>query len=297
MRLDVATEELAAASDEIHRLAPWMHPYRLGDEAVVGLYKYHGLAETVFLPPAPPAALAAYDCYMAGRPFAEIDASLEQLGDDVSSLTGLDIASATGLYSFHLGAQLKSVVGVEIRAEQVQQARLLQRLSPRLAQLPVSFEHDETSADSPDYRAGEQYDIVLSKGLLYHLADPVQHIRNLRRIATRAAIINTMTHWAVPRMWELTLEDPGWITKATSGISWRPHALEVPRIARLAGFSEVHVVPHPLVADFHRLISAPHGRIGREIVRVRGALYLRRRLADLTRLGLNPTYLTYLAVV
>jgi hypothetical protein len=61
-----------------------------------------------------------------------------------------------------------------------------------------------------------------------------------------------MTHFYpfAKRMWWLELEAREWITKATAGVSWTPHYLEVPRLCREVGFERVRVV-YPEVFERH----------------------------------------------
>jgi SAM-dependent methyltransferase len=169
-----------------------MHPFKLGHDAYVGTFKHHRLPGSVFLRSEPElydAAARAYADVTSGEPFARLDEALVWLGVDVAETTFLDIACATGLYSFHLAARgAKRVRGVEIREQQVEQARLLQRLDERFARAPLTFDL-QTSGDDPAFLAGERYDVVLSFGLLYHLADPWQHLRNLRRLARRGVVL------------------------------------------------------------------------------------------------------------
>src|SRR5690606_31610402 len=125
---------------------------------------------------------------------------------------------------------LKKVHAVEIRPEQVAQSQLIQKLATNLRTDNLTITYDSTSADDPDFRAGEQYDVVLSLGLLYHLANPVQHLRNLARLTKKTLIINTLIHRKYARYWQLVLEDAAFITKATQGVSWIGHYSEVHRL-------------------------------------------------------------------
>jgi hypothetical protein len=157
MKLDVdATPELEARLEE---LAPWMHPFQFGPETLVGYFKRPGLETTVVTSRSSPALRerfkATYDAYMATDPGYEVR-ELARRG------TGrlLDIASATGGRSFSAHLAGFDVRGVEIRAEQVTQAQLVASLDARFRD--VEFVHDAQSADHPDFRKGETYDVVMS---------------------------------------------------------------------------------------------------------------------------------------
>jgi SAM-dependent methyltransferase len=293
VNLEIPAARLEELAPRLRELTPWNHKYRLAADAYVGYFKHHGIADTVALPgdPAVPAMAAAYSDYLDGRPFA----LLEELIARTRTGTVLDIASSTGRHGFYLAQRGYTVRGVEIRPEQVQQAYLLHAESPRLRGLPVSFEHEPMSADDPAFREGETYDVVLSLGLLYHLANPVQHIRNLRRLTRCVAVVETQAHWAMPRMWELTLEQPERMTKAAQGISWRPYYGEVTRLLRAAGFESVEIVPHPLVWEVQAPFLRGRGRIGHELRRARASRRARRRQDWFLRRYVNPSYFSYIA--
>jgi 2-polyprenyl-3-methyl-5-hydroxy-6-metoxy-1,4-benzoquinol methylase len=144
----------------------------------------------------------------------------------------LDIACATGWYSFSLAdLGVENVTGVEIRHEQVEQAELIRALDSKRFE-SVRFEHEPMSADEPSFREDQRYDVVLSRGLLYHLRDPFTHLANLRRLASRAVLLQTLTHAHERGFWLSVRENPEWMTKAWSGASWIPHFADVPDLLR-----------------------------------------------------------------
>lgn len=288
--------------DELVRRAPWMHPFRLSESVIVGRFKDR-VPTTVCVSSSPSEEAAAmrqaYADYMEGDPYWNVRAAFERVGGTGKSF--LDIASATGRFSFALAdAGAGSVLGVEIRREQVDQAELLRRLDGRFAN--VRFEHEPTSADDPAFREGESYDVVLSMGLLYHLTDPVTHLRVLRRLAREAVLVETLTHARERDYWLLELEDPQGITKAWGGVSWIPHYADVPELLRRVGFSSVEVIESPQVAELHRLDDRRPGATELVLpgagVKVLNRLRTRRlapMLREATRLRLAPRYYTYLA--
>ena len=124
--------------------------------------------------------------------------------------------------------------------------RLIKKcMSKPFAQLEII--HDPVSADDINYPKRyikQNIDCVFSNGLLYHLSNPYQHLTNLFAITNKYAVIYTMTHqnYFAQNKWTLTLEDPKWITKATSGISWTPFFLELPKLLKKVGFKNVKIV-------------------------------------------------------
>jgi 2-polyprenyl-3-methyl-5-hydroxy-6-metoxy-1,4-benzoquinol methylase len=307
MRFSIAAADLPTLHEAMPRLAPWMHPFQLGPQTYTGYFKWLGFPETYWTPASPGPALTqtqqAFEDYMQGRPYHHMEALLERLGPSRGHYTALDIASATGRYSFYLAAHgLGQVTGVEIRPEQVEQAQLIQRLAPELATKPLQFVHDPTSADDPTFRAGESYDVVLSMGLLYHLANPVQHILNLSRLTQRVLVLKTLIHRRFAKYWQLVLEDASFITKATQGISWIGHYSQVAELLRQAGFSRVESsVPYGLEAIADAFDLTPKSNLGVYWDDWQRRLKLKPSIAayaqgDKMRYGgHNPYYFTYIA--
>jgi hypothetical protein len=309
MRLETTvTDELEA---RLEALEPWMHPFQLGPETFVGLLKYAGLGTTVVTRASPPELReryrAAFDAYMEGDPYYEIR-ELARLVGDAPRRSLLDIASATGAFTFAARLEGFRARGVEIRPEQVEQARLIASLDPRLHD--VEFVHDPTSADDPAYRDGEEHDIVLSLGLLYHLVNPLQHLANLRRLAREAAMVRTLTHAGPRGVWTLGRESPAGITKAVSGIAMRPHPADVPALLREAGFSRVETIVAPSLKSLQEPVlrqrdRSPLARAGRAVApgaattafRVANERRRQRLTERLLRLHRNPAYYTYVAWV
>jgi SAM-dependent methyltransferase len=305
MKIDVeVTEELEA---KLETLAPWMHPIEFGPDTFVGFFKRPGIDTTVVTSKSPSELRelfrAAYDAYVASDPGFEIRA-FAQFG------TGrlLDIGCATGVRSLTAHLEGFSVRGVEIRPEQIAQAKLIASLDQRFD--GVEFIHDPMSADNPDFRRGESYDMVLSLGLLYHLTNPFQHLLNLRRLTTTRVLVTTFAHTGERGTWVFRREDPKGITKAAEGISWQPHALDVPDLLRDAGFSQVDVLVPPVLRHVQQpILSGPsrsvYARAGRAVapgavMRLKRLAAERRFVREADRLaaaGRSAAYYTYIASV
>jgi hypothetical protein len=238
-------------------LAPWMHAFKFGDSIYTGFYKYEGVNGELTCVHS---RSAAGDIEQLRRAYAKRDPApwaqfVAQLFNLVEPDRGrraemrvLDIASATGQLSMRaVDAGFGRVVSSEIRANQVaQQELVLSSLLDARYRSTIEVVHDPTSADDPAFPAryaSAPPDAVFSFGLLYHLTNPLQHLINLYDITRRVAVVYTMTHISpfARRAWYLTVENKGWITKATSGVSWTPHYLEVARLARDVGFGRVTI--------------------------------------------------------
>jgi SAM-dependent methyltransferase len=302
--VDVPAQVTPELERRLLELQPWMHPFRFDRETIVGFFKYQlGDEPNVCTPSSPPETISAmqsaYENVMRGDPLWLVS----ELGArDLLRGTILDIACATGMYTFGLAdAGARDVLGVEIRAEQVEQAELVRSLDPeRFA--AVRFEHEPTSADAPRFRDGESYDLVLSMGLLYHLTDPVQHLRNLRRLACGALVLNTLTTAESEGHWLLVLEDPAGTTKALGGVSWIPHWAAIEPLLRAVGFEHVETIASPRLAELQCWDRRRHGEW--ELLLPWGAVKAlerrrsrsaRERARAALQLGINPRYYTYLA--
>jgi 2-polyprenyl-3-methyl-5-hydroxy-6-metoxy-1,4-benzoquinol methylase len=248
MQITINESDVDHLIAELPKHGPWMHRFKFNDVAVVGYFKQWRKDITYWVKSQNPTdyahAAQLENAYVQSNPAYHLDAVLKKLG--TTDLTLLDIASATGLYSFHAASKgLSQVKAVEIRPEQVAQANLIKQLATNIPTKNLTIEHDPTSADDPAFRDGEQYDVVLSLGLLYHLANPVQHILNLARLARKAVIVQTLIHRSYRRGWELVLEDDTFMTKAAQGVSWIGHYSEVHKLLRQAGFKHVESLGPP----------------------------------------------------
>lgn len=301
--MDIQATVTPGLEAELLRMQPWLNPFRLAENVIVGRFK-HSLDASVCVSSSPPELIEqmqeAYAGYMAGDPYWIVRTLVERVGGGADT-SFLDIASATGRFSFALAAAgAGSVLGVEIRPEQVEQARLIASLDERLRD--VRFEHEPTSADDQHFREGEEFDVVLSMGLLYHLTNPIEHLRILRRLARKAVLVHTLTHPQQREYWMLTLEDPHGITKAWEGISWIPQFADVPDLLKRAGFASVEVIASPAVSELQAYDTSRHraselilpGAVTKVLNRRRNRAYM-RRLEAAQRSGLAPRYYSYLA--
>ena len=289
---------------ELARMAPWIHAYRFDDVTIVGRFKRIVDETTVCTRQSPPELIrrmqAAYDDHCAADQFYENRALVARVGTDGSYL---DIACGAGLYTFAMSELgIQDVLGIEIRAEQVEQAEFVRSLDGRLRD--ARFEHEPGSADDPGFRSGETYDGVMSLGLLYHLTNPFQHLVNLRRLTRGALLLRTLTHAGERGSWFSQKEDPAGRTHAWSGISWIPHFADVPQLLREVGFSDVEVIAPPKIAALQTWDERHRSRLARLILpgaipafaeRAASRRYLRRLAVD-GRGRRMVRYYTYLAI-
>ncbi|MGH2935503.1 MAG: class I SAM-dependent methyltransferase [Gaiellaceae bacterium] len=296
----IDAEVTPSLEQELLSRQPWMHPFRFADDVIVGWFKHEVDGDaTACVSSSPPnlraSMAAAFDRHMAADPEYEIRELVERVGNDGRYL---DIACATGWHSLALAdLGVHEVIGVEIRPEQVGNAEFIRQLEPRRF-AAARFEHEPVSADDSDFRADEQYDVVLSLGLLYHLVDPFTHLQNLRRLAKRAVLLKTLTHAHERGFWMHVREDPRWMTKAWSAASWIPHYADVPDLLRAVGFDAVETVTRPELRRPHARDARTESRLARLILpgavfSIRGRIDAQAARAE--RLGVSSRYYTYLA--
>jgi hypothetical protein len=273
MELALKESHRTGFSQRLPALAPWMHAFKFGPRLYTGHFKYDGVGNTWVNEQSPDGEVEqlqrAYDRFVAGDEWSQFLRSLLTTGTTASALAGetlIDIGSAAGRNSLlAVDCGVGAVTAVEIRENQAAQlASILDAVADDRYRERVRAVHDPLSADDPAY--GEKYaqgfDVAMSLGILYHLANPWQHLLNLRRIARRRAILYTMTHQypLAKRMWFMTPEDPAWITKATSGVSWTPHYWDVTRLCREAGFRQVRIAYPPRFVRYFKSFDQPPSR-------------------------------------
>lgn len=101
-------------------------------------------------------------------------------------LTALDFASHQGYFTIELSRYFKEVLGLELRAESIEQAKLI---SSVLSVSNVSYKQ----CDLLDLNLIEipKADFVLVYGLLYHLEDPIKILRVASELSKQHILIET----------------------------------------------------------------------------------------------------------
>ena len=298
-----------------------MHPFKFGPNTFTGYYKYDGLDSNLTWVTDGSAAgdltrlRAAYENFAAHDEWTPFLLSLFRQGDarPLAEQTALDIGAGSGRNAL-LAAQagFGMTTAAEIRHNQSAQLEwILENASDERIRSRVRAVHEPLSADDPAF--GEKYlqsaDVAFSLGLLYHLANPWQHLINLRRIVKRRAIIYTLTHQnpLAKQMWFMTPEAAGWITKAVAGVGWTPHYFDLSRLCVQAGFGRVTLHYAPRFAQHFPRFNDPPTRV--HDLKQLSAMMLHRATGfrvgpmknqdfDYFRsTGLNPNYFAYVCEV
>jgi tRNA (mo5U34)-methyltransferase len=124
--------------------------------------------------------------------------SVAQLPEDLTGLSVLDVGTSNGGVCWAAEARgAARVVGVDIPAADHSGFAQVREL------VGSSAEYVQSSIyDLPDHLPGEQFDLVVFWGVLYHLRHPLLALDNLRRLTRGAALIETAVcdHELPPRV-------------------------------------------------------------------------------------------------
>lgn len=229
-------EELAA---EVQQLAPWLVPFRLRDGVTtIDLEKVAGSQNV--------------ERYLFRRDL--ITGTLaELLGDDLATSTVLDIGCNAGFFSLDIATRgAQHVDGVDLREGNIAKARFV---AEHYGVDNVTFH----VSDADDLAAGRQWDVVLNLGLLYHVINPLQLLRQTYELCSRFAIVDSICH-TEPVAAFMLFGNKNVEYAAEGRDEWEFHPTYRGAIEALyyAGFSEVIEIvgqaepPHPFYADGNR---------------------------------------------
>jgi SAM-dependent methyltransferase len=124
-----------------------------------------------------------------------LDSVVDPLLDGAwQSTSCLDLACHEGYFATHMAQRgCREVVGVDVRAEHIDNARLI---GEALGLDQLRFEsHDVLALSSGELG---QFDVVLLFGLLYHLQDPLRALRVARSHTRRVCVIETQVAPELP---------------------------------------------------------------------------------------------------
>jgi SAM-dependent methyltransferase len=218
--------------ERVHELGPWRVPFQLG----------HGLGTMR----GPVLAPRSRNRILFRREL--ITGTVARiLGESLAQITVLDIGCNCGMFSLDIAARgAKSVDGVDLRRENIAQARFL---AEHYGIGNATFEVSDARNARPD----RTWDVVLNLGVLYHVTQPLEFIRETYRLCNRFAVIDTVVHLEPVSGYFLFGEKP--VDKSTEGaeeFEFHPTYRGALDTIRYAGFSEVFEIvgtarpPHEL---------------------------------------------------
>lgn len=156
------------------------------------------------------------------------------LGDELAQTTFLDLGCNCGFFTLDIaGRGALHADGVDLREENIAQARFV---AEHYGASNVEFQVLDVDALAGD----RQWDVVLNLGVLYHVVNPLQFLRQTYELCRKFAVIDTVCH-AAPISGFLLMGDKDVTNSAEGRETWELHptyrgAIET---IRYAGFSEV----------------------------------------------------------
>ena len=249
MRIGIKKQKIKKFENMIPKLSPWLQPFNFDDKVFVGhLYGPYGKSFVT-------KKSSTNEIKEFKELFFKINHDLHQnfFKDIFNDIVGdcsvaLDIASATGKYSFILSELgVKKIYSSEIRKNQCDQQKLIIDCANNPKFKNIIVKNDTISADSKEYiklYKNKKIDLVLSFGLLYHLSNPIQHLINCAEIAKKYVIVHTKTHFLHSGCseWAYKFESKDWVSLAMEGISATPHYFWLPKFHKKIGFKSCRVV-------------------------------------------------------
>lgn len=162
-------EDRNALLRRVEELEPWFYSFDLGDgQVVTSKLPQHvsGIHET--------------------RLEMLIRAIHQQFGDRLSAASCIDIGCHEGYFSFEMADKVRSVIGLDVREQSIEKAELIRALkNVRNVAFKVG-----SCYDLKDFSDNE-FDLTLFLGVLYHLDNPLDALRNIARITREQCIIET----------------------------------------------------------------------------------------------------------
>jgi SAM-dependent methyltransferase len=163
-----------------------------------------------------------------------------ELGGSLEGKTVLDLGSNSGFWSIQAGLQGARVIGIEGRAEQVEQAKLIASIS---GVADVQFIHGDFWKIH-EILKGQTFDAVLNLGILYHLPDPYHALTHLMPLINEVTVIDTTILKTSDPIIKIRWEEPDQIQQATrSGIVAIPSPTAIELMLKDLKFSRFRRMP------------------------------------------------------
>jgi len=231
----VTLQSTAPHDPEIATLAPWFHNLHLPD-----------------------GRQTAPDHPLGDFPAFKWDAIAPHLPADLTGWSALDIGCNAGFYTFELARCGARVTGLDVDEHYLRQARWAAE------QLGLEDRVELRRGTVYDLaRTGEQWDLVLFMGVLYHLRHPLLALDIVGRRVGRLLVLQTLTMPGDERetpVSDLPLEqrsrllDPSWpklafLEHSLAGDEtnwWAPNAAGLEAMARSAGLQPVSQPAHEI---------------------------------------------------
>lgn len=183
----------------------------------------------------------------------------EQFGSRLAAAKCVDVGCHEGYFSFQIADKVDSVVGLDVREQSVEKADLIRKIKQVKN---VAFKTG-SCYDLSEF-ADQEFDLTLFLGVLYHLDNPLDALRNIARITREQCVIETQvvddiagsTEWGSERwrrdykgVFALIDERPefeaGNAEAGSYGLILCPSLQALEYMLRAVGFRHVSVVMPP----------------------------------------------------
>jgi len=174
---------------------------------------------------------------------------IKLIGDNAGETSVLDIGCNNGFFSLDIADRgVGRVQGVDLRASNIAQAEFLRQR--------YGFENVSFSVSDADDLPREQWDVVLNLGVLYHVVNPLQFIRQTYELCRKFAIVDTVVHHEpVAAYFMFGDKDVSLPEEGRENYELHPSYRAAIETIRYAGFRDVIEIvgeakrPHQLYAD------------------------------------------------
>lgn len=151
----------------------------------------------------------------------------------------LDVACNSGFWSLQCALRGADVVGFDARAELIEQARLLTRITGASGVEFRLLDYWRMSAEMLG-----SFDVVLNLGFLYHVPNPVEALERTKRMAREHILLDTAVHPSTECAIHLKWEEPFDIrTAVEEGVVALPTKSGVELMLRHLKFNEWFEIP------------------------------------------------------
>ena len=162
----------------------------------------------------------------------------------------LDIACNSGFWSIQCALRGAEVVGFDARAELIEQARLLKRITGAGG---VEFRVLDFWQMSPEALGGG-FDVVLNLGFLYHVPKPVEALERTKRMAGEHILLDTAVHpspeYAIHLKWEEPFDIRTAADEGVVALPTKPGVELMLRHLRFDGWFEIPARSRDMPVDY-----------------------------------------------
>jgi tRNA (mo5U34)-methyltransferase len=166
-----------------------------------------------------------------------ISTVVKLLGQELPRCKIVDLGCNCGFFTLEMAAMgANFAYGLDFRVRNIQQASLLQHT---FGVENVSFGVENVKDIA---RRGEQFDVVLNLGLMYHLSTPFEVMRSCFEMSRRFCVVDTITHQEPFAGYHVLAKDPQISIEGDLQFELQPTCRGIIETMRLAGFQHIYEI-------------------------------------------------------